>query len=328
MKILFLNIYYKDFLKAHYKENKIAHLEYMEQWDSIQGAMHGDADFYSRGMAKQGWEAHDLITNCKALQRQWAKENDFDGDKQEIWIEQIRRYKPDVVYSQGLWLINDETYPLIKDHCKLIAGQVGSRLETFATDKYDVMFTAIGPYVDRFIEAGTPAHHVPLAFEPRVLERVKPQTRSMPLTYIGGMNAEHGRRRDTIKALSNRFDIELFVNQKWGLDMFEAMSQSYMTVNCNIDVEINHIGNMRIYEATGCGALLLTNDGVNMPGLFEDDEVLKYNTPKEAVELAAYYLEHREEGKLIAERGQKRTLTAHTYEKRMAIVADVLEKML
>ena len=328
MKILFLNVYYKQFLNSHYAKNDIKNKDYLEQRESIQGTMFGDSDFYSRGMEKKGWQAQDLITNCKALQRQWAKENDFDGDKHEIWIEQIRKYQPDVVYVQGLWLINDVTYPLIKDHCKLIVGQVGSRIETFAADKYDAMFTAIAPYVDRFIEAGTPAHYVPLAFEPRVLERVRPQARSMPLTYIGGMNAEHGRRKDVINALTNRFDMDLFINQKWGLDMFEAMSQSYMTVNCNIDVEINHVGNMRIYEATGCGALLLTNDGINMPELFEDDEVLKYNTPKEAVELAGYYLEHREEGKLIAERGQKRTLTDHTYEQRMSIVADVLEKML
>lgn len=328
MKILFLNVYYSEFLKKHYANNKLMGLSYMEQWESIQGEMHGDADFYSQGMSKQGWEAHDLITNCGQLQRQWAKENDFSGEE-PIWLEQIRRLKPDVVYSHGLWLIDDETKPLVEDSCRLIAGQVGCLVGSFEKHKYDVIFTSIVPYADRFIEAGTPAHCIPLAFDPRVLEQIRPQTRFRPLTYIGGINpAHHGSRQDVINAVASRFEIELLIDKNWGLDMFEIMAQSYITINRNADVETDYIGNMRIYEATGCGALLLTNDGLNMPELFEDDEVLKYNTPEEAVELVDYYLEHREEGELIAERGQKRTLTDHTYEQRMAEIADVLEKML
>jgi spore maturation protein CgeB len=142
------------------------------------------------------------------------------------------------------------------------------------------------------------------------------------------MNTAHGRRKDVINAVASRFEIELFISKKWGLDMFETMAQSYITVNYNVDVEPDYIGNMRIYEATGCGALLLTNDGLNMPELFEDDEVLKYNTLEEAVELIDYYLEHREEGEMIAANGQKRTLTDHTYEQRMATTAGILEAML
>ncbi|GAF69137.1 unnamed protein product, partial [marine sediment metagenome] len=68
MKCLFLNVYYDSFMRSHYAKNDIALLPYMEQWQSVQDAMFGDADIYSRALAKQGWQTHDLITNCAPLQ--------------------------------------------------------------------------------------------------------------------------------------------------------------------------------------------------------------------------------------------------------------------
>ena len=327
MKIIFLNIYYEAFLRSHYEKNDIADLSYLEQWESIQGTMFGDSDFYSRGMSKQGWETHDLITNCKPLQMQWAKENEYSQGS-PIWVQQIRKYQPDVVYAQALWLMNDETHSRIKDSCKLIVGQVGSALENFATDKYDAVFTAIVPYVDRFREAGVPAYYLPLAFEPRVLEKLGEPKRDIPLSFVGQLNDSHARRKEVLTALSKHFDVQQFVGKKWGVDMFEIMARSYIAINCNIDVETDYVGNMRLYESTGCGALTLTDDGINLGELFEDDELLKYRDPEEAVELVHHYLENRKEGELIAAKGQKRTLADHTYEQRMAIVANVLEKML
>ena len=100
MKILFLNVYYENFLNSHYAKNDIKHLEYKEQWDSVQSAMFGDSDIYSRAMSKQGWLTHDLITNCKPLQEQWAKENDYTGSE-PIWFEQIRKYKPMSYFLMG-----------------------------------------------------------------------------------------------------------------------------------------------------------------------------------------------------------------------------------
>jgi len=289
--------------------------------------MFGDSDFYSHGMSKQGWQAHDLITNCNPLQDQWARENDYTGDD-PIWLEQIRRYEPDVVYAQGIWLVNDDTYPVIKEHCKLIVGQLGSVTNSYKLDKYDVIFTAIAPYVDRFREAGVSSYYLPLAFEPRVLDRIKKVERDIPLSYVGHLHHTHHRRKDVLKHLFKKFGLQYWVGEKWGLDMFEIMARSYIAANCNIDVEPDYVGNMRMYEATGCGALLLMNYGSNLGELFKDDEILIYHNPDEAVELVGYCLEHKEEGEAIAARGQARTLKDHTYDKRMAIIADVLKGML
>ena len=327
MKILFLNVYYESFMRSHYAKNKIGHLPYIDQWESIQGAMFGDADLFSRGMAKHGWEAHDLITNCPPLQDQWARENDYTGDD-PIWLEQIRRYEPDVVYAQGIWLVNDDTYPVIKEHCGVIAGQVGSFVGDFKLTKYDVIFTMFPTYVELFKEAGVYARYLPHSFDPLALERIGKRKRDIAMSFVGQILDTHTHRKDVLTALNANFNVQQWVGERWGLDMFEVMSRSYMAINCDIDTEFGSGGNMRTYEATGCGALLLTNDGPGVGALFEDDEILKYNSPKEAVELARYYLKHRREGMEIAARGQKRTLANYTYERRMGYVGGILKELL
>ena len=87
---------------------------------------------------------------------------------------------------------------------------------------------------------------------------------------------------------------------------------------------------MRLFEATGCGALTLTEDFKNLPDLFHENSVLAYKSVPQAIQLVSDYLDsdNRHTGEFIAENGQKRTLTEHTYDKRMEFVAEILEGML
>ena len=327
MKIIFLNIYYEQFLKSHYKKNEIAHLSYLEQWESIQGTMFGDSDFYSRGMSAQGWQTHDIITNCKPLQMRWAKENDYSQNS-PIWVQQVRKYKPDVVYTQGLWLINNETHAAIKNYCGLIVGQVGSILENFGSDYYDLIFTSHPEYPEKFREAGVESHYLPLAFDPRVWEKVKGQERDIPISFVGQLTGGHSRRKEVLDALIKEFDVQQFIGNKWGLDMFDILARSYITINCSHDYVHPYGGNMRLFEATGCGALTLTENFKNLPDFYDLHEVITYKDPDQAIRRVKWALKHRDEGELLAENGQKRTLKDHTYDKRMGFVAEILEGML
>lgn len=324
MKCLFLNTYYENFLKDHYSKNKIEHLEYMEQWDSIQSTKFGDSDFYSFSLEKQGWMAHDLITNCNPLQKAWAKENDYNGGD-PIWVEQIRHYKPDVVYTQGTWLINDETYPLIKPYCKVIAGQTSTQCDNFYTDKFDVIFTAVPSYVDEFRKVGVNSYYLALAFDDRITFN---EPKIYGVTFVGQLSGTHSKRKKVINAVSKVCDLKVWAGEKWGMDMYRIMAQSLITINCHIDHAPPYVGNMRMFEATGCGACLVTDNGINMQELFHVDEVLAYDTPEEAAATVEHYLNFPKLAGLIAKQGQRRTLKEHTYEKRMEKVDGILRDLL
>jgi spore maturation protein CgeB len=108
------------------------------------------------------------------------------------------------------------------------------------------------------------------------------------------------------------------------MDMYRVLSESRITVNVHIDVAENFANNMRLYEATGCGALLITEEKDNLANLFRPgEEVVTYRSTDHAVEKIKYYLNRPIEAAAIARAGQQRTLKEHTYRHRMGELTDI-----
>lgn len=86
---------------------------------------------------------------------------------------------------------------------------------------------------------------------------------------------------------------------------------------------------MRLFEATGMGACLLTDRASNLSELFEADrEVVTYGSADECVEKALYLLSHDAERESIARAGHARTMKEHTLAHRLRIVDDTLRRLL
>jgi spore maturation protein CgeB len=100
-------------------------------------------------------------------------------------------------------------------------------------------------------------------------------------------------------------------------------------VNRHGDIAEGHANNMRLFEATGTGALLATEHADNLSTLFEPGrEVLAYEGPDDLIDQVRHYLDRDEERRAVAAAGQRRTLTEHGYAGRIAILAGMLERRL
>jgi ubiquinone/menaquinone biosynthesis C-methylase UbiE len=83
------------------------------------------------------------------------------------------------------------------------------------------------------------------------------------------------------------------------------------------DLAVRETANMRIFEATGCGAFLLTEHFSNLQRYFEPGrEIETFGDEKELIEKIDYYLSHPEECRQIAWRGQQRCLKDFSMDKR------------
>ena len=345
---LFLNTYYSGFLEHHYATHAgLGQASYDEQHRLLQAACFGDSDFYSSGLRRAGWNAVDVIANCAPLQRRWAEEHSVNpaSASVDIVLAQIRDTRAQVLYLQDLGMATQEFIAAVRPHVDLIVGQIASPIPPQAyLDGFDLLFSSFPHFVDQFRRQGRTAYYQPLAFDPRVLHQVGQPNREYPLTFVGGLSPAHRERQQLLtrlgtalplqcwgygtKALSQHgVGAERLHGDVWGLDMFAVLARSSMTVNHHIDVAKSNANNMRLFEATGCGALLVTDYKDNLADLFEiGSEVVAYRSLEECEDLLAYYLHHPEEGAAIAKKGQTRTLRDHTYSVRMQQTADILAR--
>ncbi len=104
---------------------------------------------------------------------------------------------------------------------------------------------------------------------------------------------------------------------KYGTEMYEYLAGSTATFNKHISASAKHATNMRLFEATGARACLVTEKTNDLATLFEPDvEVVTYASIAECKEKVVWLLENPQEAQKIARRGQMRTLREHTFENR------------
>ncbi|MBF0449811.1 MAG: glycosyltransferase [Candidatus Magnetomorum sp.] len=351
LKCSVLCSYYHAYLYNFYNNNTgLQSQTYETQLRYLIDDCFGDSDFYSNGLKMNGWDATDIITNCAIIQKQWTQENNcsYEGSF-KTFLEQIKSYHPDVVYIHDLSAWGQkEMLSAIRPFTKLIVGQIAYPLSE-QTDicGFDIIFSSFPHYVERFRQKGVSSYYIPLAFDPRVLDKIgKKLHRKYPVTFIGGISSNHQKGIDILEQICQRTRIDLWgygINtikndlcikkchhgEAWGLEMFTLMAQSKIAINRHIDVAENYANNMRLYEATGCGALLITDYKDNLNDLFEiGKEVIAYRSPEECVDLIDYYLNHPQEAERIARAGQEKTLRDHTYVNRMAQISEILKRHL
>lgn len=346
---LFLNTYYDRFLNNVYgKSPALLSAPYRQQKEALQGQCFGDSDFYSLGLKRAGWETDDLIINCNPLQRAWAEENGVRGEGLDLVVEQIRRARPTAVYIQDMHIIPAEFLQAIRPHTTLIAGQIASPMvRDIPFDHYDVIFSCAPHFIANYRQAGLIAYYQPLAFDARVLDQAHPvpyRQRPVACSFAGGLSNYHQQSYNLLDVLAKQTPIEFWGygadtlpadspirsrhhGEAWGTEMFHLLGSSRITVNRHGEIAENFACNMRLFEATGCGTLLITDYKDNLNELFEiGKEVVAYRSPEECAALVNYYLAHPDEAEKIARAGQERTLRQHTYPRRMEQTAEILER--
>jgi len=117
--------------------------------------------------------------------------------------------------------------------------------------------------------------------------------------------------------------------QVLALEYFKVLAHSKLNINKHIDCAGDYAGNVRLFEATGMGACLITDWKINLPEMFEPDaEIVTYRTPDECAEKVRYLLDHDSERQTIAASGQRRTLRDHTYAKRAEQLDGIIRAVL
>ena len=218
---------------------------------------------------------------------------------------------------------------------------------------------------DFYRNAGLRSEVLPYSFHADIAERIGTLERIYPLTFAGSLVVRsdlHVRRLRLVGELAKHFPLSVratgsILQWKWtertqrrrlrhlhwseamdvhrlgranlgavhGLPMYRFFSESLVSFNVHIDNARNVASNMRLFEASGMGACLLTDGADGMEDYFEPDrEVVLYGSPAEAVEKARWLLDNPEKARAIGEAGFQRTMRDHTFKKRIPLLESLL----
>jgi spore maturation protein CgeB len=347
MRVLIVDTCYAAFLAAHYRRRPGLSLRpYDEQWRALMDTSFGTSDAYSHELGLLGHDAHEVIVDCEPLQTAWAREHGLDDAAQEtILLRQVDDFDPDVIYLQNLHVLSDQTMLALRKRGTLVVGQIAS--EAPPDDRlrmFDLILTSFPHFVERFRELGISSEYFRIAFDERVLARVGDIEKEHQVVFAGALNRiRHRRGNATLAHAAKSLPLEFwgydlrgwppwstirrrYKGEAWGLDMYRLLASSRIVLNRHIAEAREYANNMRLYEATGVGSLLITDAKSNLSELFAPDaEVVTYASADQLVEKARHYLAHEDELRTVAAAGQARTLREHTYAVRMRELVPILE---
>ena len=366
-RILLLNTDYPAFLHWLYRSQPSLVLRSFDAQNRERNAsLFGTADFMSVHIRAAGHEAIDVHANNRPLQEAWLAQHGgrfadlsrilrsrplilppTEQRFYDILEAQIRAFRPNIIYNHDPVAIPAERLDALKPvDCRLVA-QIAAPIDASVQWKrYDIVISSLPNYVEAFRRQGVAAAYLPLAFDHRILRHVPLGARDIGFSFVGSLFDAHGERRKLLEYVVPRSSIEIWGQgvrdlaqgsairrrhrgMAWGRAMYEILARSRVSLNKHIDISENYANNMRLFEATGVGTLLLTDWKENLDDLFEvGTEVVAYHSAEECVALAQHYLEHDTERQRISAAGMARCLRDHSYEKRMVQLADLLRRHL
>lgn len=347
MRILIVDTCYEAFLASHYNGSPgLAHGSYDEQWRSLMDTFFGTGDAYSHFLGEIGVPAHEAVVNCEPLQSAWAREHGLDSaTPDETLLAQVEDFEADVVYIQNLSVLSDATMRTLHDRGLFLAGQIASEAPDLGRLRmYDLLLTSFPHFVEAFRAQGIAAEYFRIGFDPRVLERLGPVSIGHEVVFVGALNGTRHRRGNAMLArAARRAPIEFwgydlrgwppwsplrrrYRGEAWGLDMYRLLASSRIVLNRHIAAAKRYANNMRLYEATGVGALLVTDKKINVSEFFQPGtEVITYDDDADLVRQVEHYLADEEARLEIASAGHARTMREHTYATRMRELQSILE---
>ena len=169
--------------------------------------------------------------------------------------------------------------------------------------------------------------------------------KDIPISFIGSFSNIHSSRLEFLEDVAREVDIQIWgpynenlnnypnilkfwKGEAWGKKMFEIIARSKITLNHHGEIS-PYANNLRLYESTGLGTLLLTD---NLPGLSDKfeigKEVLAYSNSDECINYINSYLKDHKGRELISLNGQRRTKTSHNYSNIIQELTEIVSNQL
>jgi spore maturation protein CgeB len=345
MKIIYFATYYERYLENFQRKNDLSRLTYNEIYNLLLYDNFGVFGQYTQKACLLGHNAILVVANCRILQKKWAEENSIDFNL-ETWkftvaIEQVKKFKPEIFFSGSMFEYFGDFLKEIKPFCGSLMAWTSCPIPSNISFKnFSLVLSSVPNFVKRFREIeGVKSELLLPSFDRKIYDSLSERLKKdIEFSFIGGLSSNHINRVQLLTELATKTNIHIYgynytnvsfikrffksfpllkayKGECWGLDMYETLGRSLITFNSHGEIAENYAGNMRMFEATGMGSLLLTDHKDNIHEIFRlDEEIVTYKSVEEAISKVNYLLSNRSELEKIAKAGQGRTFSCYSFE--------------
>ena len=98
IKLLRISSIYPDFLKEIKKNIFLKSDNYTDSLNKIFAQKYSVSNYITKALIEKNYECIEIINNAKFLQEKWVNDYGDSSSSEDILIQQIKYYKPDILY--------------------------------------------------------------------------------------------------------------------------------------------------------------------------------------------------------------------------------------
>lgn len=284
------------------------------------------------------------------LQRKWAQEQGMprSATLETILLAQIEHHRTEVFYNLDPMHYNSGFVRKLPGCVKKSIAWRAAFSPGADFGAYDLVVCNFPGILESYRQRGWRAAFFTPAHDPEMDAYAANTDRPIDVLFVGGYSRHHRNRAEVLEAVANQYEkmnvvfhldcsyltrlaespigrlpplskhrrpqnIRAIATEPvFGRDLYVALSKSKIVLNGAIDMAGEDRGNMRCFEALGCGALMISDQGRYPTGFVDGETMLKYCCAEDAVTLAVQILESWGRGKQIARNGQEMIRTHYS----------------
>ena len=267
----------------------------------------------------------------------------------KILANQIESMSPDVVLVADLNVLPARMVEkLAKSTGAMFVGQIASPLPSAGfTRGYHHIVSAHPGLVESLKKRGNNTSYLPLASG---VDLVRTQSeplenRKHDVAFVGSFGRHHKQTYKLLQKASmatsslviygnpnqrtlRKFGLtDFYRGTAFGKEMLEVFGQTRIVLNRHARFADGYSVNMRMFEAIGSGAALLTESSPNLRDLFADDEVATYENINEVPRKLTELLTNLSRTQISADAARERLRQEHTYDQRAAELGSIFARL-
>jgi hypothetical protein len=253
-----------------------------------------------------------------SLQRRWADEQGLPNlvSPEEILLAQIEHHQSEVFYNLDPVRFSSSFIKKLPGCVKKSIGWRAAPSPGSDFSAYDLIVNNFPEILKDWDDLGWRTHFFSPAHDPCMDKYAESQERSIDILFVGGYTRHHKKRAimlEMVAMLADQFNIVYCLDSSrltklaespvgkllplgtsrrpkiiqkisrapvFGLDLYRLLSQTRIVLNGAIDMAGSERGNMRCFEAMGCGALLLSDEGTYPQGMVNGHTLVTYTDLK------------------------------------------------